>query len=119
MSVPRTKCISTKVTDAEYAAVARVASHQTLSVWVRGALLSAVAIGAYRYATIWTPLQRWYVSPYLRSQVMGSLGFTTTGHYCLLQVLDRTGSRLALDDEVRPVTTATGETAFAFTEVAV
>src|SRR5437773_87397 len=82
------------------------------------ALLSAVAIVAYRYATIWTPLQRCYVSPYLRSQLMGSLGFTTTGHYRLLQVLDRTGSRLALDDEVRPVTTASGETTFALTEAA-
>ena len=83
------------------------------------ALLSAVAIGAYRYAETWTPLQRWYVSPYLRSQVMGSLGFTTTGHYRLLQVLDRTGSRLALDDEVQPVPNASGETTFTLTEAAV
>src|SRR5438876_4484652 len=45
------------------------------------ALLSAVAIEAYRYAAIWTPLQRWSVSAYLRSQVIGGVGFTTTGHY--------------------------------------
>ena len=50
---------------------------------------------------------------------MGSLGFTTTGHYRLLQVLDRTGSRLALDDEVQPAPNASGETTFALTEAAV
>ena len=43
MAVPRTKCISTKVTDAEYAAVARASSNQTLSVWVRAVLLTAAA----------------------------------------------------------------------------
>ena len=43
MPAPRTKCISTKVTDAEYAAVARVASNQTLSVWAR-AVLSMAAV---------------------------------------------------------------------------
>ncbi len=68
---------------------------------------------------MWTPLQRMYVSPYLRSQVLGSLGFTSTGHYRLLQVLDRTGSRLALDDEVQPSSNASGETTFALTEAAV
>ena len=82
------------------------------------ALLSAVAIETYRYAAIWTPLQRWYVSAYLRSQVIGGLGFTTPGHYRLLHVLDGRGSRLALDDEVRPVTAAAGEMPFALTELA-
>jgi hypothetical protein len=83
------------------------------------ALLSVIAVGAYRYARMWTPLQRWYVSSYLRSQVLGSLGFSTAGHYRLLQVLDRTGSRLALDDEVQPSSNASGETTFALTEAAV
>jgi hypothetical protein len=80
------------------------------------ALLSGVAIGAYRYARIWTPLQRSYISSYLRSQVMGGLGVATRGHYRLLQVVDGRSTRLALDDEVHPVTTATGETTFALTE---
>lgn len=37
------------------------------------ALLSAAAIGAYRYAVVWTPLQRLYVATYLRSELMGGL----------------------------------------------
>ncbi len=41
MPVARTKCISTKVTDAEYAALERVAGGQTLSAWVRRVLLAA------------------------------------------------------------------------------
>jgi hypothetical protein len=83
------------------------------------ALLSAVAIEAYRYVVTWTPLQRWYVSAYLRSAVIGGLGFTVTGNYRLLHVIDGKGSRLALDDEVRPVTTATGMMPFDLTEPAV
>jgi hypothetical protein len=84
------------------------------------AVLSAVAIGAYRYTT-WTPLQRWYLSSYLRSQVMGGLGVAARGHYRLLQVADaHGGTRLALDDEVQLVSDpATAETTFALTEAAV
>jgi hypothetical protein len=82
------------------------------------ALLSVVAIGAYRYAAIWTPLQRFYLPTYLRCDAMSGLRFTASGHYRLLQVVDRKGSRLALDDEVRPMTIATGESTFELTEAA-
>jgi hypothetical protein len=82
------------------------------------ALLCAVAIGAYSYVTIWTPLQRLYVEAYVRSGLVGGLGFTTHRHYRLLQVVGGNGSRLALDDEVRPVISATGEMAFALTDAA-
>jgi hypothetical protein len=82
------------------------------------ALLSVVAIEAYRYGAIWTPLQRFYLSTYLRSDAMSGLGFTASGHYRLLQVVDRKGSRLALDDEVRQMATAAGESTFELTEAA-
>jgi hypothetical protein len=42
MPGPRTKCVSTKVTDEEYATLERLAGHRSLSEWVRGVLLSAV-----------------------------------------------------------------------------
>jgi hypothetical protein len=92
-------------------------------VWTIAALLaalaSALAIEAYQHAVHWTPLQRWYLSAYLRSAVLGGFGVTATEHYRLLQVIDRTGNkRLALDDEVRPATTAT-RLPFALTEAAV
>ena len=41
MAVPRTKCISTKVTDDEYAKLEALAGGQTLSEWVRTVLLNA------------------------------------------------------------------------------
>ena len=43
MPVPRIRCISTKVTNAEYAALARAARGQTLSRWARAVLLTAAA----------------------------------------------------------------------------
>jgi hypothetical protein len=50
---------------------------------------------------------------------MAGLGFTASGHYRLLQVVDGKGSRLALDDEVHLITTPAGEATFALTEAAV
>ena len=41
MPVPRTKCISTKVTDEEYATLEALAGDQTLSEWVCTVLLKA------------------------------------------------------------------------------
>ena len=43
MPVPRIRCISTKVTNAEHAALARAARGQTLSQWARAVLLTAAA----------------------------------------------------------------------------
>ena len=40
MPVPRTKCISTKVTHDEYATLERVAAGRTLSAWTRDVLLT-------------------------------------------------------------------------------
>jgi hypothetical protein len=80
------------------------------------AIVSGAATGAYRYATIWTPLQRLYLSSYLRSKCATALALKT-GRYQLLTVIDRKGSRLALDEEVQPFTDATNEVAFALSEL--
>jgi type IV secretory pathway TraG/TraD family ATPase VirD4 len=78
------------------------------------ALLSAVAVETYQYAAVWTPLQRCYLSPFLRSSMAGVL--TERGSYRLLNVVGSRGTRLALDDEVRPVTSETGAASFALAE---
>jgi hypothetical protein len=80
------------------------------------AMASGAAVGAYRYTTAWTPLQRLFLSPYLRSECASALAFKT-GRYRLLQVIDRKGSRLPLDEEVQPLTTATDEPSFALSDL--
>ena len=42
-----------------------------------------------------------------------AVAFSRGGEYDLWQVVDRTGARLALDEDLVSVTTATGETSFA------
>ncbi|MGA8221704.1 MAG: type IV secretion system DNA-binding domain-containing protein, partial [Candidatus Acidiferrales bacterium] len=78
-------------------------------------LVSVAAVCIYRYAEVWTPLERSYLSHYLRTEV----SLTKSGRYKTLNVVGRKGSRLALDDEVVPVTMASGENTFALTEEAV
>ena len=41
MSIPRTKCLSTKLTDDEYTELEGAAGEQTLSTWAREVLLKA------------------------------------------------------------------------------
>jgi type IV secretory pathway TraG/TraD family ATPase VirD4 len=72
------------------------------------ALLTAGAVQTYACLRSWTSLQRWYLSAYLRSGLIAGLGFTGAGHYRLLHVVDRKGSRLALDDEVTPTASSAG-----------
>jgi hypothetical protein len=76
-------------------------------------------IGYYSYAKTWTPLERVYLGAYVRSALMAGLGFTATGRYRLLHVVDRKGSRLALDEEVLPDTLPSAESSFALTAAAV
>ena len=64
------------------------------------ACLSAAAVQTYHYARTWTPLQRWYLSAYLRSGLMAGVSLTGAGRYELLDVVDASGHRLALDDEI-------------------
>jgi hypothetical protein len=82
-------------------------------------LAGGVAIGVYRCAVTWTPLQQSYLSAYVRSRVLDALGITTPGRYRLLSVTDRTGTRMALEHEVRPLTLPTGAHTFALTNAAV
>jgi len=82
------------------------------------AVVSVAAICVYRYAYVLTPLQKLYLTTYIRSGLRAGIGFKT-GRYALLNVMDKKGSRLALNEEVMPVKTATGETAFGLTEPAV
>ena len=88
--------------------------------WTLGALLIALASGlgvfAYRYQTAWTPLQRVYLSAYLRSALATVL--SARGRYELLEVTDHTnpGGRLAVDEEVTPIIDH-GRTMFALNNV--
>jgi type IV secretory pathway TraG/TraD family ATPase VirD4 len=90
------------------------------AVWTIGAffvaLLSVVAICAYRYERVWTPLERFYLAQYLAS---GTNPIRNSSRYLLLNVVDKKGSRLALDEEVTPITTQSGENTFALTDEAV
>src|SRR5277367_4071101 len=78
------------------------------------ALASVAAIYVYRYERVWTPLQRFYLPQYLSSN---SNLTKTSSRYLLLNVVDKKGSRLALDEEVTP--TAADDSTFALTEEAV
>src|SRR3989442_1356639 len=81
-------------------------------IWSIGAVLVAFAVGVslitYEYAFIWTPLQRFYLGPYVRSAVLATLRVNTDGRYRLLSVIDHRGTRMALESEVRPVTVGSG-----------
>jgi hypothetical protein len=80
------------------------------------ALLSVFAIGFYRYMRVWTPLQRHYLTTYVGTPVAEA--FRTDGGYTLLMVVTRTGTRIALDNEVEPFVTNKGESTFTLTEEA-
>lgn len=83
------------------------------------AVVSVAAICTYRYAYVLTPLQRFYLKTYIRSGLRTEIGLSKADRYVLLNVLDRRDSRLALNEEVVPVTTPTGETTFSLTDEAV
>jgi hypothetical protein len=82
------------------------------------AILSVAVICAYRYACVLSPLQRFYLKTYVRCGLRGEINLSRTGRYLMLDVVDRRGTRLALDEEVTAVTTATGEKSFALTDEA-
>ena len=80
-------------------------------------LLSIVAtLGAqgFRYERVWTPLERHYLGAYSASQIAGVV--RDNGRYTLLQVVMRKGSRLALDSDVVPAVTESGQNTFALTD---
>lgn len=92
-------------------------------VWTMVLVLLVLASGTatlmYRYAAVWTPLQRFYLPAYIRTAVFDGLGFRTEGRYRLLRLVDRAGSRLALDEEVRPLVPSGSAPTFALTDAAV
>jgi type IV secretory pathway TraG/TraD family ATPase VirD4 len=94
---------------------------RALPVWFMSVIVIAVASGIavwlVRQAFVWTPLQRFYLSAYTRSAVASSLGIRT-GRYRLLMMENRRGMRLAIDEEVVPVTLSTGEATFALSALA-
>jgi type IV secretory pathway TraG/TraD family ATPase VirD4 len=94
---------------------------RAVPVWLMSVMLIAVASGVgvwwIRQTLVWTPLQQFYLSAYARSALSSSLAIRS-GRYRLLLIENRRGTRLAIDDEVVPVSTSTGETTFALSELA-
>jgi hypothetical protein len=78
--------------------------------------LAALGIQGFRYKRGWTPLERHYFPDYLGSQIVGVV--RDNGWYTLLLVVTRKGSRLALDNDVVPAVTESGENTFALTKEA-
>ena len=78
------------------------------------ACLSAVGIGTYRYARVWTPLQR----QYLWSYVWSAVAISRSGSYELLVIVDPTTHRTALDTDVVPVAPTPAGDTFALTATA-
>ena len=64
------------------------------------AVATGMAVAFYQYTVFWTPLQRAYLPSYLRSQLMGSTVFTTTGRYRLLPLETAAGGRLAVVEKI-------------------
>src|SRR4029077_14050155 len=84
----------------------------TRPVWALSAALvavvSVIGVGQYRYSR-WTPLQRFYFPAYVRSAILDALGVTKPTRYALLTVIDRRGSRLAVDMDVVPPGSSSGD----------
>ena len=91
--------------------------------WAIRTLLSAIVavalICAYRYIYVLTPLQHFYLPTYIRCGLRSVINLSRTDRYLMLNVADGKGTRLALDEEVVPVTTANGEKTFALSDEAV
>jgi hypothetical protein len=78
------------------------------------AVVSVVGVGQYRYSR-WTPLQRFYFPAYVRSSLLDALGVTKPGRYALVTVIDRRGSRLAVEGDVAPTPAAPDGAVFTLT----
>jgi Type IV secretion-system coupling protein DNA-binding domain len=95
---------------------------RAVPVWFMSVILLAVASGIggwwVRQTFVWTPLQQFYLSAYARSALASSLTIPTGRYRLLLMENRRHGSRLAIDDEIAPISTPAGETNFALSELA-
>ena len=81
------------------------------------ALASGIGVWWVRQTFVWTPLQQFYLSAYARTALASSLAIRT-GRYRLRLIENRRGSRLAIDEEVVPVSSPTGDATFALSELA-
>ncbi len=94
---------------------------RAVPVWFMSVILLALASGVgvwwVRQTFVWTPLQQFYLSAYTRSAIASSLAIQT-GRYRLLLMDNRRGSRLAIDEEVVPISSPTGNTTFALSQLA-
>ena len=79
------------------------------------ALASMVAICTYRYLQVWTPIERFYFTTYIRSSLRSAASSARTGEYDLLAVTTKLGSHWASDCEVTEAKTASGEATLALT----
>jgi hypothetical protein len=79
------------------------------------ALACMLAICTYRYIQVWTPLQRFYFTTYIRSALRSAASSARTGEYDLLAVTTKNGSHWASDGEVTEGKTASGEATLALT----
>ena len=77
--------------------------------WVFVALASMLAICTYRYIAVWTPLQRFYFTTYIRSGLRRATTSARTGQYELLAVTTKNSSHWASDSEVTEAKTESGE----------
>ena len=82
-------------------------------------LASMLGICLYRYAEVWTPLQRFYVKTYIRSGLRSVAKFSRTDRYWLVSALGKKGSHWAVNEEVMKGGNETGETVLVLTPEAV
>ena len=70
--------------------------------WALRACVGAMFVGALasvvRYDEVWTPVQRLDFLSYVRASVTSTVGFSTSGSYALMCVVDRHGRQLVTDD---------------------
>jgi len=94
--------------------------HHAIWAWmpVLAALASMLAIGAYRYIEVWTPLQRFYFKTYMLTGLRSVGGKAKSRQYELLAVTTKNGSHWASDGEVSEARTESGRTTVALTQEA-
>jgi hypothetical protein len=94
--------------------------HHPMWAWmpVFAALASMLAICAYRYIEVWTPLQRFYFKTYILTGLRSVGGMANSGHYELLAVTTKSGSHWASEGEVAEARTEAGRSTVALTQEA-
>lgn len=86
--------------------------------WVFVVLASMLGICTYRYIEVWTPLQRFYLTTYIRSGLRSATASAKTGQYELLAVTMKNTSHWASDSEVTEAKTESGEATVRLTQEA-